>query len=56
MVLSGWITQIIIAYIALSLLGLFGYDVKDFLPVYGAVLLALVIWYVARRAGIIPAI
>lgn len=52
--ISGWISYAIVAFIGLSLLGVFG-DATNYIGLYGIVLIFLFVWWVLRRVGIIPA-
>lgn len=54
--ISGWIQQAITAYIGLSLLGLFGDGIKNFIFIYGVILMVLFLWWLMRRVGVIPAV
>jgi len=51
--ISGWISYAIVALIGLSLIGVFG-DSRNY-TLYGAVLIFLFVWFLLRRADIIPA-
>jgi len=51
--IAGWISYAIIFLIGLSLVGIFG-DTSSYHIIYGIVLIVLFIWWILRRAGVVP--